>query len=52
MTAMAIALGSARDVHPNLGLALALERRGVRDVLITGAVFARLAQQAGSSYLF
>ncbi len=47
MTVMVIALGSAGDVHPNLGLALALKHRGHRVVLITGAVFARLAQQTG-----
>ncbi|MEJ2245446.1 MAG: glycosyltransferase, partial [Acidobacteriota bacterium] len=44
MTILVIALGSAGDVHPNVGLALALKRRGHRVVLVTSIVFAPLAQ--------
>jgi rhamnosyltransferase subunit B len=47
MTVLLVALGSAGDVHPNVGLALALKRRGHRVVLVTSKVFAPLAQRAG-----
>jgi UDP:flavonoid glycosyltransferase YjiC (YdhE family) len=47
MTVLVIALGSAGDVHPNVGLALALKRRGHRVVLVTSTVFAPLARRAG-----
>jgi len=44
---LVIALGSAGDVHPNVGLALALKRRGHRPVLVTSVIFAPLAKRAG-----
>ena len=39
MKAIVIALGSAGDVHPNVGLALELRRRGHRVLFLAGSVF-------------
>lgn len=50
MTVLVIALGSAGDVYPNIGLALALKGRGHRVVLTAGAVFAHSAQRAGLEF--
>ncbi len=51
MQAIVIGLGSAGDVHPNVGLALALRRRG-HDVLFVGpTVFQDLAQRAGLDFV-
>jgi len=41
-----IGLGSAGDVHPNVGLALALKNRGHHVTLIAPSVFRELAEQA------
>jgi UDP:flavonoid glycosyltransferase YjiC (YdhE family) len=35
MTVLVVAPGSAGDVHPNVGLALALSRSGQRGILLT-----------------
>ena len=47
MTVLLVALGSAGDVHPNVGLALALKHRGHRVVLVASTFFAPLARRAG-----
>jgi rhamnosyltransferase subunit B len=46
-----VALGSAGDVHPNVGLALALRRRGNRVVLITSKYFEPLARRVGLEFV-
>ena len=46
-----VALGSAGDVHPNVGLALALRRRGHRVVLITSQYFEPLARRVGLEFV-
>jgi rhamnosyltransferase subunit B len=51
MTVIVVALGSAGDVHPNVGLALALSRRGHRVLLVASAVFAPLAKRVGLDFL-
>jgi rhamnosyltransferase subunit B len=51
MTVLVVALGSAGDVHPNVGLALALCRRGHRAILVAGTVFAPLAQRVGLEFI-
>jgi rhamnosyltransferase subunit B len=50
MTVVVVALGSAGDVHPNVGLALALNRRGHRVVLVAGVVFEPLARRVGLEF--
>ncbi len=50
MTAIVIGLGSAGDVHPNVGLALALRRRGHRVLLVAASIFRSLAQRAGLEF--
>jgi len=47
MTVLVVAPGSAGDVHPNVGLALALGRRGHRVILVAAAVFEPLARRVG-----
>ena len=47
MTVLVVAPGSAGDVHPNVGLALALSRRGHRVILVAAAVFEPLARRVG-----
>ena len=50
MKAIVIGLGSAGDVHPNVGLALALRQRGHRVLLVAASVFRSLAQRAGLEF--
>ncbi len=45
-----IGLGSAGDVHPNVGLALALRRRGHNVTLVAGETFRPLAERAGVDF--
>jgi len=45
-----VAPGSAGDVHPNVGLALALSRRGHRVILAAAAVFEPLARRLGLAF--
>ena len=45
-----VALGSAGDVHPNVGLALALRRRGSRVVLVASKYFEPLARRVGLEF--
>ena len=47
MIVLVVAQGSAGDLHPNVGLALALKRRGHRVILVAAAVFERLALRVG-----
>jgi len=51
ITAIVIALGSAGDVHPNVGLALALRRRGHRVIFLAGSVFRPMAERAGLEFI-
>src|SRR5690349_14276799 len=51
MKAMIIALGSAGDVHPNVGLALALQQRGHRVLLVAASVFGELARRVGVPFV-
>jgi len=51
MTAIVIGLGSAGDVHPNVGLALALQRRGHRVLFVAGSVFRSLAERTGLEFI-
>lgn len=51
MTAIVIGLGSAGDVHPNVGLALALRRRGHRVLFVGPAFFRPLAERAGLEFV-
>lgn len=46
-----VGLGSAGDVHPNVGLALALRKRGHGVILVAGAVFGPLAQRLGLDFV-
>jgi len=50
MQAIVIGLGSAGDVHPNVGLALALQRRGHRVLFVGPAFFRSLAERAGLDF--
>ncbi len=45
-----VALGSAGDVHPNVGLAMALRRRGHEVLLIATSIFRTLAERAGLEF--
>jgi rhamnosyltransferase subunit B len=45
-----IGLGSAGDVHPNVGLGLALKKRGHLVTLVAASVFRDLAAQAGLDF--
>src|ERR1039458_5562014 len=51
MTVLVVAPGSAGDVHPNVGLALALSRRGHRVILVAAAVFETLARRVGLPFV-
>ena len=46
-----VGLGSAGDVHPNVGLALALRERGHRVLLIAASVFRPLAERTGLEFV-
>ncbi len=50
MTVLVVALGSAGDVHPNVGLAAALNRRGHKVFLVASAVFEPLARRVGLAF--
>jgi UDP:flavonoid glycosyltransferase YjiC (YdhE family) len=50
LQAIVVGLGSAGDVHPNVGLALALRKRGHGVILVAGAVFRPLAQRLGLDF--
>src|SRR5574341_743638 len=50
MNIIVIGLGSAGDVHPMVGLALALRRRGHCVLLVATAVFRRLAERLGLEF--
>ena len=45
-----IGLGSAGDVHPNVGLAMALRRRGHEVLLVAPSIFRSLAERAGLEF--
>lgn len=45
-----VGLGSAGDVHPNVGLGVALKRRGHRVTLVAASVFRDLAAQVGLDF--
>jgi len=45
-----IGLGSAGDVHPNIGLALALQQRGHEVLLVAPSVFRSLGERAGLEF--
>ena len=45
-----IGLGSAGDVHPNVGLALGLQRRGHRVLLVAPSLFRSLAERTGLEF--
>jgi UDP:flavonoid glycosyltransferase YjiC (YdhE family) len=51
MKVIVIGLGSAGDVHPNVGLALALQRRGHNVVFVAGSVFRSLAERAELEFI-
>lgn len=51
MTVLVAAPGSAGDVHPNVGLALALSRRGHRVILVAATVFESLARRVGLPFV-
>jgi UDP:flavonoid glycosyltransferase YjiC (YdhE family) len=51
MTVLVVAPGSAGDVHPNVGLALALSRRGHQVILAATAVFESLARRLGLAFV-
>jgi len=46
-----IGLGSAGDVHPNVGLALALRQRGHEVLLVAPSVFRSLGERAGVRFV-
>jgi len=50
LQAIVVGLGSAGDVHPNVGLALALRKRGHGVILVAPAVFRSLAQRLGLDF--
>jgi UDP:flavonoid glycosyltransferase YjiC (YdhE family) len=45
-----VTIGSSGDVHPFVGLGLALSRRGHEVTLVTGGYFRELAEQAGLDF--
>lgn len=50
LQAIVIGLGSAGDVHPNVGLALALRERGHQVLLVAPSVFGSLAERTGLEF--
>ena len=51
MKVLLIALGSAGDVHPLIGLGVALRARGHRVLLVTNPNFASLVERAGLEFV-
>ena len=51
LQAIVIGLGSTGDVHPNIGLALALRKRGHDVMFVAPAVFRSLAQSVGLEFV-
>ncbi len=51
LQAVVIGLGSAGDVHPNVGLALALRKRGHDVMFVAPAVFRSLARSVGLEFV-
>jgi len=51
MRVLIIGLGSAGDVHPNVGLAIALRDRGHDATLVAPCVFESVAQRAGVRFV-
>ena len=51
LTILIIGLGSAGDMLPNVGIGLALKRRGHRVVLIAGRYFEDLAYRTGLEFI-
>jgi rhamnosyltransferase subunit B len=51
LQAIVIGLGSAGDVHPNVGLALALRKRGHDVLLVAGEIFRPLAERVGLDFV-
>ncbi len=51
LQAIVIGMGSAGDVHPNVGLALALRERGHKVLLVAPAVFRGLAERVGLDFV-
>ncbi|MFB3922962.1 MAG: glycosyltransferase [Terriglobia bacterium] len=51
MTVLIVAPGSAGDVHPNVGLGIALRQRGHRVTLVAAAVFESLARRVGLPFV-
>ena len=50
MRVIVVALGSAGDVHPNVGLSLALASRGHNVMLVAASVFEPLARRVGLKF--
>jgi rhamnosyltransferase subunit B len=50
MKVLLLGLGSAGDVHPNVGLGVELKRRGHEVVLVAASVFRDLAAQTGLEF--
>ena len=46
-----VALGSAGDVHPNVGLALELRRRGCKVLFVSSEPFRALAEKADLDFI-
>lgn len=51
LQAIVVGLGSAGDVHPNLGLALALRERGLAVLFVGPEVFRPLAERIGIDFV-
>jgi rhamnosyltransferase subunit B len=51
LQAIVIGLGSAGDVHPNVGLALALRERGHQVLLVAPSVHSSLAERTGLEFV-
>jgi UDP:flavonoid glycosyltransferase YjiC (YdhE family) len=50
MKVIVVALGSAGDVHPNVGLSLAMKSRGHEVLLVAASVFEPLARRVGIDF--
>ena len=51
MRALLLAVGSAGDVHPFVGLGLELQRRGHRVTLVTNPYFRPLIERVGLPFI-